>query len=588
MRSGSVLRLGAIEESIGSRHAQFMPTSLQNTQSLRQRLRSALPVIRWIPQYQKQWLRLDFVAGLTLAAFAIPVSLAYTSLAGLPRESGLYSCLLGGVAYAAFGTSRQMAVGPTSAISILVGASLGTMVSSDTDRQIQLAMATAVLVGALGALAWLFRLGNVVNFISETVLSGFKMGAGLVIISTQLPKLLGVKSAGSNFFSRIVQVAEHLGETNLPTLAIGVGALALLILGEWLLPRRPVALFVMLLSIAFMSVMPMAGLGVKTIGSIPAGLPHLRWPLVAWHEVDDLFALALGCFLLAYVEGISVARTFALKHRYEINPDQELLALGLANLASGLGHGYPLAGGMSQTAVNEKGGAKTPLALVFASLSIGAVLLFLTGLLKNLPDPVLAAVVFMAVRGLLQPKELKHIRQVSKLEFRVAMVATLGVLVFGILKGVLLAAVLTILLLLRRASRPRVLRLGRLPGSDRFVDASRYPEHELIPGVLVFRIESGLFYFNVQNVKAEILRQVEAYSGLKLVILDLSTSANIDLAGGRMLSGLHRELTAQGVQLKLAEVHGDVRDMLRAEGLQEYVAGIEQRVDVAALVAAAQ
>jgi MFS superfamily sulfate permease-like transporter len=311
----------------------------------------------------------------------------------------------------------------------------------------------------------------------------------------------------------------------------------------------------------------------------------MRWPLVAWNEVDDLLALALGCFLLAYVEGVSVARTFAQKHGYEINADQELLALGAANLASGLGHGYPLAGGMSQSAVNEKGGAKTPLALAFASLGIGAVLLFLTGWMKNLPDTVLAAVVFMAVWGLIHPKELIHIRRVSKPEFRVAVVATLGVLIFGILKGVLLAAVLTILVLLRRASRPRILLLGRLQGSDRFVDVSRYAEHELVPGVLVFRIESGLFYFNVQNVKAEILSQAGANPGLKRVILDLSTSANIDLAGGRMLNDLHRELAGRRIELKLAEVHGDVRDMLRAEGLQERVEGIEHRLGVAALVA---
>jgi len=562
-----------------------MVASPPRKQNLGQRLRSALPVLHWARRYEKRWLRLDFVAGLTLAAYAIPVSLAYASLAGLPGEAGLYGYLLGGIVYAALGTSRQMAVGPTSAISILVGASLGGIVSDDASRQIQLAMATAVLVGAMGTLAWLFRLGNIVNFISETVLSGFKVGAGLVIISTQLPKLFGVRTGGGNFFSRIVQIVEHLGQTNLPTLAVGAGALTLLILGERLLPRRPIALFVVVLSIVFMSAMPMAGLGVKTIGSIPAGLPHLRWPLVAWHEVDDLFALALGCFLLAYVEGISVARTFALKHGYEINADQELLALGAANLVSGLGHGYPLAGGMSQSAVNEKGGAKTPLALAFASLSISAVLLFLTGLMKNLPDPVLAAVVLMAVWGLIHPQELKHIRLASKVEFRVAMVATLGVLVFGILKGVLLAAVLSMLLLLRRASRPRVLLLGRLPGSDRFVDVLRYAEHELVPGVLVFRIESGLFYFNVQNVKGEILSRAGAYSGLKLVILDLSTSANIDLAGGRMLSDLHWELTKRGAKLKLAEVHGDVRDLLRAEGLQEHVEGIEQRVGVAALVA---
>ena len=548
----------------------------------------SLPILEWAPHYQRQWLRLDAVAGLTLAAYAIPVSLAYASLSGLPGESGLYSCLLGGVAYTVFGTSRQMAVGPTSAISILVGTTLAGIASGDPVRQVQLAMATAVLVAIIGALAWLFRLGNIVNFISETVLSGFKVGAGLVIISTQLPKLFGMRTGGGNFFSRIVQVAEHVGQTSLPTLAVGAGALALLIVGEWLLPRRPIALFVMVLSIVFMSVIPMAGLGVKTIGSIPAGLPHLQWPLIAWNEVDDLFALALGCFLLAYVEGISVARTFALKRGYEINADQELLALGVANLASGLGHGYPLAGGMSQSAVNEKGGAQTPLALAFASLGIGAVLLVLTGFMKNLPDSVLAAVVFMAVWGLIQPKELKHIRRTSKLEFRLAMAAMAGVLVFGILKGVLLALALTILLLLRRASRPRVLLLGRLPGTDRFVDVLRYPEHELITGVLVFRIESGLFYFNAQNVKAEIMRQVAAYSGLKLVVLDLSTSANIDLAGARMLIDLNRELAKRRAKLKLAEVHGDVRDLLHAEGLYEHVEqveGVEQRAAVATLVA---
>lgn len=562
-----------------------MPTSRQTFQNLGQRLRAALPILVWAPRYQKQWLRLDFVAGLTLAAYTIPVSLAYASLAGLPGETGLYSCFMGGVVYAAFGTSRQMAVGPTSAISILLGASLGSLVSGDMGRQVQLAIATAVLVAGIGVLAWVFRLGNVVNFISETVLSGFKVGAGLVIISTQLPKLIGVAAGGNNFFNRIVQVAGHLGQIRLPTLAIGAGALALLILGEWLFPRRPVALFVVILSIAFMSVMPVAGLGVKTIGSIPSGLPHIGWPLVAWSEVDDLFALALGCFLLAYVEGVSVARTFALRHGYEIDADQELLALGAANFASGLGHGYPLAGGMSQSAVNEKSGAKTPLALAFASLSIGAVLLFLTRFMKNLPDPVLAAMVFVAAWGLIHPKELIQIRRTSKLEFRVALVATTGVLIFGILKGVLLAAVLSILLLLRRASRPRVLRLGRELGSDRFVDATRYADLEFVPSVLVFRIESGLFYFNVQSVKAEILGQAKAHSDLKLVILDLSTSANIDLAGGRMLRDLHQELAARGVNLKLAEVHGEVRDMLRAEGLQEQIEGIERRAGVAAMVA---
>jgi high affinity sulfate transporter 1 len=415
------------------------------------------------------------VAGLTLAAYAIPVSVAYASLAGLPPQAGLYCYLVGRVVYAAFGTSRQLAIGPTSAISILIGSALGLLSNGDQQRQVHLAMAVAVLAGFIGIIAWALRLGNITNFVSETILSGFKVGAGLVIASTQLPKLFGVHSGGGNFFTRIFEVLKHLGETNPYTLVIGLGALALLILGERFLPRRPIALFVVIISIAVMSYSPLATRGVKTVGAIPEGLPHFAWPVVQWGEVDNLLAVALACFLLSYVESISVVRTFSHTHRYSISADQELLALGAANLAAGIGQGYPLAGGMSQSAVNEKGGAQTPVALVIASGAIAMVLLFLTGLLHNLPDAVLAAVVLMAVGGLIRPQELRHLYRVSKMEFCVAMVATIGVLAFGILKGVLLAAVFSILLLLKLAARPRLASLGWLPRIDGFADSSRYP-----------------------------------------------------------------------------------------------------------------
>ncbi len=549
------------------------------------RLRSALPIVQWLPQYERSWLRPDMVAGLTLAAYAIPVSLAYASLAGLPSQAGLYCYLVGGLAYAAFGTSRQLAIGPTSAISILIGSTLGSLAAGNALRQSQLAMAVAVLAGFIGILAWALRLGNIVNFVSETVLSGFKVGAGLVIASTQLPKLFGIAGGGSNFFTRISYVARHLRETDLTTLAVGLGALLLLIAGEKWLPRRPVALFVVIISILVMSFFPVALHGVKTVGIVPQGLPHLGWPGgLQWGEVDNLLALAMACFLLSYVESISVVRTFALKHGYPANPDQELLALGVANLAAGMGQAYPLAGGMSQSAVNEKGGARTPLALVFASVSIGAVLLFLTGLMRNLPEPVLAAVVLIAVGGLIKPAELRHLSRVSKLEFRVAMVATVGVLSFGILRGVLLAAIFSILVLLKRASHPRITVLEREPGSGRFVDCSRYSAGETIPQVLVLRLEAGLFYFNAENVKNEILLSMRQSDSVKLVVLDLSTSANIDLAGVHMLLELHERLTRTGVSLKLAEVHGAVRDLSHAEGLHTRIEGIERRLGVDALI----
>jgi sulfate permease, SulP family len=555
-----------------------------NEHAWRSRIRSALPVIDWVPQYQRSWLRPDMVAGLTLAAYAVPVSVAYASLAGLPPQAGLYCYLVGGIAYAAFGTSRQLAIGPTSAISILIGSALGTLATGDALRQSHLAAAVAVLAGLIGIIAWTLRLGNIANFVSETVLSGFKIGAGLVIASTQLPKLFGFSSGGSNFFTRIIEVFRHLGDTNLATLGVGLGALALLVLGERLLPRRPIALFVVVLSIVVMSYSSLVSQGVKTVGAIPQGFPHLGWPVVAWSEVDDLLAVALACFLLSYVESISVARTFSLKHGYPISADQELLALGVANFAAGVGQGYPLAGGMSQSAVNEKGGAQTPMALVVASAGIGVVLLFLTGLMKNLPEPVLAAVVLIAVGGLIRPRELWHLYKVSRMEFRVAMVATVGVLAFGILKGVLLAAIFSILLLLKRASRPRIAVLGHLPATGGFADSARYPQSEAIPHVLVLRVEAGLFYFNAQNVKNEVLERMRRQGAVELVVIDLSTSANIDLAGVRMLNELDEQVAKAGASLVLAEVHGDVRDLSHAEGLETRIPGIAQRMSIAALI----
>ncbi len=550
------------------------------------RLKTALPIIHWLPNYRSEWLHPDIVAGLTLAAYGIPVAVAYSSLAGLPPEAGLYCYLLGGIAYALFGTSRQLAIGPTSAISILIGSAIGAMAVGDVQRQSHLAAAVAILAGIIGLICWLLRLGNLANFVSETILSGFKVGAGLVIASTQLPKLFGITSGGSSFFGRIIQLVKHLPETHMPTLMVGVGALLLLILGEKLLPNRPIALFVVAISIAVMSWLPLASRGVKIVGAIPQGLPSLSWPLVQWNEVNDLLGLALACFLLSYVESISTVRTFAVKHGYAIDADQELLALGAANFAAGFGGGYPLAGGMSQSAVNEKGGARSQLSLVFASGAIAIVLLFLTGLMSNLPQAVLAAIVLMAIQGLINPRELRHLYRISKMEFRIAMVATVGVLSFGILKGVLLAAIFSILLLLKRASNPRIANLGRLPGTDRFVDVTRAPEAELLTDVLALRIETAMLYFNVENVRKEILGRVATGSSFRIVVLDLSSSPNIDLAGVRMLAQLHRELQTTGIAFRLAGVHGNLRDLLQLEKLDGIIEGATARMDVAESVRA--
>jgi MFS superfamily sulfate permease-like transporter len=306
---------------------------------------------------------------------------------------------------------------------------------------------------------------------------------------------------------------------------------------------------------------------------------------VRLRDTDGLLGLALACFLLSYIESISVARTFGLKHRYPINPNQELLALGVANFASGVASGYPLAGGMSQSAVNEKAGARTPLALVFASCTIGVVLLFLTGLMGNLPQPVLAAVVLMAVKDLIRFKDLRYYLRVSRVEFNVALAAVVGVLLFGILKGILLAAIFSVLLLLKQASRPRITVLGRFPGSNRFGEVSRYPETEPVPGVLALRVEAAFLYFNSHNILEEIVRLTgEQQSPVSRVVIDLSTSPNVDLAGARMLAELHERLADSGVTLSLAEMHSTVRDLLEADGLLQDLAGSGRRVGMAEII----
>jgi anti-anti-sigma factor len=287
-------------------------------------------------------------------------------------------------------------------------------------------------------------------------------------------------------------------------------------------------------------------------------------------DVDGVLPLAFACFLLAYIEGVSAARSLAQRHGEEIDPRRELLALGAANAAAAFAQGYPVAGGLSQSTVNDNAGARTPLSLVFASGAIALCLLFLTDLLRNLPDVVLAAIVLVAVKGLVNVRELRRTLALSRVEFWVAMVAFAGVLLLGILKGVLLAAIVSMILLIRRVAVPPVSRLGCLPGTDRYADRSRNPEVEETPGVLVVRVEAALLYFNAGHVRDAVRGLVaEGGEGLRVVVWDLSTSPYVDIAGLRMLAELARDLAARGIVLRLAEAHATVRDLVRREGATE-------------------
>ncbi len=544
--------------------------------------RAAFPPAQWLPAYRLQWLPRDAIAGVTLAAYGIPVSLAYASLAGLPPQYGIYCYLVGGLFYALFGSSRQLAIGPTSAISMLVGVTVAGMAAGDPQRWADIAALTALVVASMCAVAWLLRLSSLVNFISETILLGFKAGAALTIATTQLPKLFGVPGGGESFFERIFILGGQLPDTNLAVLVFGLFALALLLFGEKFLPGRPIALLVVVLAIVLLSVTPLADLGFKVVGALPTGLPDFHPPTLRLRDVDGVIPLAFACLLLAYVESISAARALAQVHGDEVNPRQELLGLGAANLAAGLFQAYPVAGGLSQSSVNDKAGAKTPLALVFASITIALCLMYLAGLLSNLPDVVLAAIVLVAVKGLIDIRALRHLWRVSRFEFGVSSVAFAAVLLLGILDGVMVAVVVSLLLLIRRTAHPHVAFLGRIPDTGYYSDMERHPENAAVPGVLLFRVEAALLYFNVEHVREVFWEKIRALAEApKLVICDLSTSPMVDLAGARLLANLQAELQAAGVRLRLVMAHAAVRDILRAEGLEESVGHIGRKVSVA-------
>jgi SulP family sulfate permease len=546
------------------------------------------PPARWLREYRASWLPGDLLAGITLAAYAVPVSLAYAGLAGLPPQVGIYGYLLGGLGYALLGSSRQLAIGPTSAISLMIAGTVGTMSEGDAQRYAEIASLTAFTVAALCLFAWLFRLSALVKLISDSILVGFKAGAGLTIAMTQLPSLFGVAGGGHNFFDRAWLLLGQLGQIHHTVLMVGVAAIGLIVLGERLLPGRPVALGVVALAIIAATVLRLPALGVPTTGKIPAGLPSLAGPALRLRDVEGIVPLAAGCLLLAYIEGVSAARTFAAKHGYTLDPRQELLGIAAANLAAATGHGYPVAGGLSQSAVNDKAGARTPLALVVASMTLALSLLFLTGALENLPKAVLAAVVLTAVYGLLDLPALFRMWRVSRLDFLAATIALVAVLLLGILQGILLAALASILLLLGRVSRPHVAFLGRVPGTNSYSDLDRHPENEPLPDAIVFRPEASLIYVNADAVLETALNRIleTAPSAVGLAVCDLSAAPYVDLAGSRMLHELHAELISRGITLRIIGAHGSARDLLRADGIEDKVGRLDRTLTLEGAVRA--
>jgi high affinity sulfate transporter 1 len=556
-----------------------------------------IPALGWLRSYDKTWLRGDVVAGITLAAYLLPSGLGDASLANLPAEAGLYACLFGGLVFWLFCSSRHTVVTVTSAISLLVGASLGDIAGGDTSRFNALAAATALLVALIALIAWLVKAGSIINFISESVMVGFKCGVALFLASTQLPKLFGIHGVHGKFLANSGYFLKHLNETNPASLTVGGIALALLVLGKIFLKNQPVALFVVVGGILASAWFGLNMCGVKLLGEVPKGLPPFGLPrALDWSNLDSVLAdfnnllpLAFACFLLAAVETAAIGRTFAAKHGGRLDANQEFLALAVSNLAAGLGRGFPISGGMSQSLVNEGGGARTPLSGGIAAGLILIVVLFFSHLLSALPQPVLAAVVLVAVASLFKVSALKHLWRSDRTEFIVAMVAIVGVLGQGLLRGVMIGAVISLVLLIRRASRPHVALLGRIPGTRRFSDRERHPDNELIPGLLIFRPESGLIYFNMDHVHDTILERVRVENPPpKLILLDLSASPHVDMHSTQMLGNLADELTATGIRVQAVEARSSVRERLRDEGVDARLGGIDRVTSLADAVEAFQ
>lgn len=546
------------------------------------------PFFRWWPLYTGNLFRHDLLAGITLAFFVIPEAMAYASLAGLPPQTGIYCYLFAGLIYFLFGTSRQIAIGPTSAISMVIGASIGILSGGNPLQATMIASATAIFVAILFLIAYLIRFSALTNFISDTILTGFKAGAALAIASTQIPKLFGFTTQGDNFFERIAFFFLHLGDTHLFTMIFGLTALATLILAYRFLPGKPVSLAVVLISILLVVLTPVENIGLKMTGALPHGYRIPELPEITFSLLKETIGLAMACFFLAYIETVSAARAIARKNGYEIDPRQELLALGVVNLAVGAGGGYPSAGGLSQSTVNDRSGARSPFSLLITSALLLLFLFFFTGVTGYLPEVMLPVIVLHAIGTLVNIKEMKHLHRVSRSEFFIMSLSILAVLIFGILNGLLISMILSVVFLLKNDSAPHIAILGKARGGSRMTDILRHPENTPIPGLLILRVEASILYFNVPYLREHIRGLIDKEpEGLKMVIFDLSSSNALDVAGARYLIDLKHELNQRNIELRVVEAIGSVRDILRAEGLEKEIGHISRKVTLEEVVEAA-
>ncbi|EGV16182.1 SulP family inorganic anion transporter [Thiocapsa marina] len=515
-----------------------------------------------------EWLRLDLVAGLTTAAVVVPKAMAYATVAGLPVEIGLYTAFVPMVIYALLGTSRPLSVSTTTTLAILTGTQLALVVPSGDPAALLSASATlAVLVGIMLILASVLRLGVVASFISEPVLTGFKAGIGLVIVLDQVPKLLGIHFEKGGFLQNLLALVQHLPETSLVTLAVGVAMLVILGGMERFLPRAPAPLVAVGLGIAASGLFALQAHGVETVGHIPSGLPAFVAP--DFDLIAQLWPGALGIALMSFTESIAAARAFAGPGEPRPAPNRELLATGLGNVAGGLFGAMPAGGGTSQTAVNRRAGARTRVAGLVTAIAALATLIFLAPLMGLMPQATMAAVVIVYSIGLIQPAEFRDILRIRSMEFVWALVAFAGVVVLGTLKGILVAVIVSLVALAYQAAHPRLYVLGRKPGTDVFrPESATHPDDETFPGLLMVRPEGRIFFANAQRIGEQLLPLIDAAEP-KVVAMDFSAVPDIEYSALKMLIEGEERLRERGASLWLVALNPEVLRMVQRSPLGE-------------------
>jgi SulP family sulfate permease len=525
-----------------------------------------LPAASWLRSYDRADLRPDLAAGITIAAMLVPQGMAYALLAGLPPEVGLYAATVPVLVYALLGTSRQLAVGPVAIVSLLTASALAPIVEEGSASYLAAAALLALLVGVIHLVLGFGRLGFLVNLLSHSVLVGFTAAAAIIIGFSQVKHVLGVAVPRQEQFADTVRaVGEQLSEIHGPTLVIGVASLVVLLAAKRVMPRLPAALLVVAGSTLAVDLLDLEAEGVAVVGDIPDSLPVFGVPDTPGSLMADLAVAAVVITVVGFMESIAVAKVYARRHRYDLDPDQELIGLGAANVASGLFGGYPVTGGFSRTAVNDTAGARTPLASVVTAVLVLITIALLTPLLVSLPKAALGAVIMVAVAGLIDVGEMRHIASVKRSDLIGMGVAFVATLALGIEIGIVLAVVASMLVVFARMSRPHTAVLGRIDGTTSYRNISRFPEAVVPRDVTVLRIDASLSFVNAANVKATLIAAADAAPAA--VVLDASGINDIDATGVEALRDVLTECADRGVPLHIADVKGPVRDVLHRSGL---------------------